>query len=669
MHAVARARHPGLASNPMDLALVGLVLPNVENHSLATLKHAAHDAGYSSVLVPFSGWADLDTAVRRVLRERPRVCGVSIQTTEVALAALTFARMLRARGYTGRIVCGGHFSTLNAESILSSRAGVDAVVRFAGERALVGLLADPSTDELALLPGIVWKDDTGALRYGKDPLAPIAGRAPGPLPVHLGFPAADLVVSRGCEHKCAYCCVAGASALVARAGGQRYERRDVGAIADEIAALFHDEGARIFNFMDDNVLPAEKREAAALARELRAALDSRGVGRIAISMQLRADAVDDKSAEALAELGLVRAYVGVDGYSRAQLRRLGRRAPPDAGARALSLLGARGVLSICNALLIGPTVRFDDLRAELDGLARIEHGPVHLLPIDVRAGTRYFDVAERRGLLEGSFLLRRYRFEDPRTERVGRAIAAMPTRLEERSVPIGLYDLAYNLGVARRLAPDAGLDDVMRVWHRVASQWNADQIRFLRAAIDASSDDDSISTLIERERPVVGAHDGALLAECDRALARVEREVSRARRASVRAHPRGTLLSVVAASMSLVGCYRWHGPSADAGRDASARDAGRDAPVARDGGVDAPMCPDDRAPAASPTDNPCLPFCAAAPRLSLTLDLDGVVVGIDLIEGDLPDNLRVCLEDFFDGVCYPSLAGNTFEVGGHCWVA
>jgi len=70
------------------------------------------------------------------------------------------------------------------------------------------------------------------------------------LPVHLGFAAADIVGSRGCEAHCAYCCVAGASSLAERAGGTRYQRDGVPALAEHIARLYHDAGARAFNFMD-----------------------------------------------------------------------------------------------------------------------------------------------------------------------------------------------------------------------------------------------------------------------------------------------------------------------------------------------------------------------------------------------------------------------------------
>src|SRR5207253_1600936 len=89
---------------------------------------------------PFSGWRDVGEVAQAVLAERPRWVGISLQNTEAALASLSLARILKQLGYCGRIVCGGHFATLNAEEILNSPAGVDVVVRFAGEEALVGLL-------------------------------------------------------------------------------------------------------------------------------------------------------------------------------------------------------------------------------------------------------------------------------------------------------------------------------------------------------------------------------------------------------------------------------------------------------------------------------------------------------------------------------------------------
>ena len=139
----------------------------------------------------------------------------------------------------------------------------------------------------------------------------------------------------------------------------------------EIAALYHTRAARVFTVMDDNLLPLVPDDAEHFLRRLADALRREGVGPIALSLQLRADVVTPAVADALVAVGLVRAYVGIDGYSRQQLVRLGRNAPADAGARALATLSARGVFAVCNALLVGPTIPLESIRAELEAMRAI----------------------------------------------------------------------------------------------------------------------------------------------------------------------------------------------------------------------------------------------------------------------------------------------------------
>src|SRR5215213_6058297 len=122
----------------MDVALVGVIARGIENHSLDALQHALSEHGFTSYTIPFGGFAATDQMVRDVLRASPRICGVSLQTTESTLAVLTFTKLLRERGYAGTIVVGGHVATLMADEILAAPAGVDVVVELAGEAALVG---------------------------------------------------------------------------------------------------------------------------------------------------------------------------------------------------------------------------------------------------------------------------------------------------------------------------------------------------------------------------------------------------------------------------------------------------------------------------------------------------------------------------------------------------
>jgi hypothetical protein len=699
----------------MDVVLVGPVLPDVENHSLAALEGALATAGRSSVIEPLFGLGDLEGTVDRVLAYGAPVVGISVQSTEGALASLALAWLLRRRGYRGHVVCGGHFATLNAEEILDCGAGVDSVVRFGGEAALVGLATGARTPvELSALPGIVWRE-------GEQVHQGLPGRVVGadgpprrrlPLPRHLGFPAADLVSSHGCRERCAYCCVAAATALerreLSRAGEAREptSRRPVGALADEIAGLYHDAGARVFNFMDDNLLPLEPREAQGWLDDLGAALEWRGVGRIAFSLQLRADVVTAPVADALRTLGLVRAYVGIDATSPGQLRALGRRGPASAGAEALDLLSARGVFAVCNALLVGPTFGFERVRAEIDGLAGLRGAPLHLLPLDVRAGTTLYQRAKDRGLMEGSFLYRRYRFEDRRTALFGRAVLAFPTRLEERSVPIGLYDLGYNLGIARRLLPAlrATVDELAREYAAIAEAWNADQIRVLRLAAGAAATGDgaAIERLIAGEARWVRAHDEALLERCDQALRALEIAAARTLQAPARAHARGRLISM-ALTLGLAAC---HHQALIAGQDA-APDAPYDTPpvftppdlaipdappgepavlpdatvaavdsaAACDsyrsgrfvGPTQAPLpatCDGDAGAAVAAEPLRCVAGCSP-PQATLVFDANGLLQSVESLQPRVVE----CLKALLGKACYPSLACTRAELSGHCWVA
>src|SRR6185503_5806085 len=61
---------------PMDVVLVGVVIPGVENHSLAVLGEALGEAGFAHRVIPFRGFAGMQEMIEGVLRVRPRVCGI-----------------------------------------------------------------------------------------------------------------------------------------------------------------------------------------------------------------------------------------------------------------------------------------------------------------------------------------------------------------------------------------------------------------------------------------------------------------------------------------------------------------------------------------------------------------------------------------------------------------
>src|SRR5690242_9109503 len=117
----------------MDATLIGVMSPGIENHSLAVLGAALSEARLRHEAIPFEGFAGMERMVARVLALAPRVCGLSLQSTEALLAGLVFTRMLRTRGFEGTIVVGGHVAALAADDLLGEATGVDVVVELAGE--------------------------------------------------------------------------------------------------------------------------------------------------------------------------------------------------------------------------------------------------------------------------------------------------------------------------------------------------------------------------------------------------------------------------------------------------------------------------------------------------------------------------------------------------------
>jgi hypothetical protein len=326
------------------------------------------------------------------------------------------------------------------------------------------------------------------------------------------------------------------------------------------------------------------------------------------------------------------------------------------------------VFPVCNALLLGPTIPFESVAAEVAGLSRIRHAPVHLLPLDVRAGTAYYAAAERAGLVEGGPLWRHWRCADPRTGLVARVLTAMPTRLAERSVPIALYDLGYNLGIARRLVPEAEVGAQVALYARITEAWNADQLRLLELAVAAAATRDPAcaAELLQQEGPVVRLHDEALIAACDEALLAVERAVGRARSQAVRVHARGRMLSAVAMSMGLVACVQSSGTgsSSDA---AMSIDAATD--LASGWNQDLGTCPGSLRPDPGTPQ----PFCCGASSMAaVQVTFDAMGVPSSYAPGDggtIPPDVLACFHAFFGTYCFPSLAGQTTEVSPHCWIA
>jgi hypothetical protein len=184
----------------------------------------------------------------------------------------------------------------------------------------------------------------------------------------------------------------------------------------------------------------------------------------------------------------------------------------------------------------------------------------------------------------------------------------------------------------------------------------------------------------------VRAHDDALLARAAEALRAVEDAAQAAGAPDARAHVRGRLLSAVAFSMALAGCGQRPLPLRDGaatygtssmgtgGAPGTGGVPGIGGTVGGTGGAtDAgqPLCPDgvrvqrNLSPATT-----CLDDCSRNPLATVQFDQSGYATDVVPADGAMVSApLLQCIRDTLAKYCYPSVAGTTQTLTGHCWIA
>jgi anaerobic magnesium-protoporphyrin IX monomethyl ester cyclase len=290
----------------------------------------------------------LDDALlmREVARFGPEVVGFSVITPNYPVARGQIAQLKRAHPEV-RIIAGGIHATLFPADLLAD--GADAVVLGEGEPVIVELVERLAARRgLGDLPGVAWRDAAG--KVVQTPRPPGSGAGPGPGASRVAaldeLPIIDrtlyrldqythhsMLASRGCPHRCAFCCNYTGTILVKGVAVRQHQH-----VLDEMRHLRDRFGAREVFFADDIFLLRRRDVLQFCAEATAEKLGVRWIG------QMRADAVDDAVAAALAGAGCQRVYFGVESGSDAILERAhkgmttaeirqGIRAAVDAGLR------------------------------------------------------------------------------------------------------------------------------------------------------------------------------------------------------------------------------------------------------------------------------------------------------------------------------------------------
>jgi radical SAM superfamily enzyme YgiQ (UPF0313 family) len=481
------------------VALVGRCLPHNENLGLAYLRAALDAADVASSTHFVNDAHGLARAAAAILAAKPDVVGLSLMDGGSALLPLALGEALARAGYRGHVTAGGPFATLARAWLLERYPWLDSVVRHAGEAPLVAIAERASRGEdIAGVPGVTTRAGDGAPSPVLDttPIDLVPRRDE--LPEILGHAAAHLTASRGCKGRCAYC---GPAALQAeeRREGERaghahralslagvggVRRRALEAVCEEMATLFHERGVRYFYFVDEHLLPYDEADALAYLAAWREGLRARDVGAIGIGAMLRADRLTPRIARAFAEVGLVRAFVGLELATPEEARTYGRTAPGPREIELLEVFRDAGVTTVSNLMLVHPESTLDTVEAGLALLERLPAGVFEATKMQVYHGTRLHERLEAEGRVSGNPLRYAYAFRDEPTGR----LADVFTRLRaeafwDYSIAYRTHDAHLALALARRVHPERVAGDVAARLEAVRVRVNALYVSGYRRAI------------------------------------------------------------------------------------------------------------------------------------------------------------------------------------------
>jgi len=270
--------------------------------------------------------AMMASAVTRAVREsQPFLVGINCLFSGQIKEVLEIAGLVKALDPRIKTAAGGLHPTIFSEDIIKNCQDIDFVLQGEGEENTLALaLALKNGESMAGIDGLTWRGtDWQIINQPKtsfiaDPdqiprpayhlfdfqnYALDTSRWHNPKKIPIGVPV-PIITSRSCPHRCSFCCMF-------RAMGTRFRPRSAEHVLDEMEYLYHEHQTRYFEIMDDNLTLNKKR-----ALEI-----CRGIVKRKMDIQFRTinglsvNALDKELVDALAEAGLVWAFIAIESGS------------------------------------------------------------------------------------------------------------------------------------------------------------------------------------------------------------------------------------------------------------------------------------------------------------------------------------------------------------------
>lgn len=323
-------------------------------------------------------------------KNRPAVVGVTSFT-------VTYNRALKAAAYVKsvapdiKVVLGGAHVTFTAGETLQD-PNVDVVVRGEGDHNFPQLVEHfiKGQYSLADIPGISFRRGGSIIENPVEIIEDIES---------LSFPRRDLLdlslysgtasfyTSRGCPHKCRFCC------SNAMAGG-RYRMRSVDSIKAEIDYLAAELGVPYFNFIDDTLTAFPARTEAVCRHIIE---KNYPVNWFCAS---RADTLDKELLGLMKEAGCDSIQLGLESGSREIMASIGKKITPRQVEEAVNTCLQAGLRTVGNFIVGFPEDTPKTIKETIDLAKRLSHagavvGFGGLTPLP---GTYYYEHSEELGL-------------------------------------------------------------------------------------------------------------------------------------------------------------------------------------------------------------------------------------------------------------------------------
>lgn len=308
----------------------------------------------------------LDEVIAAVVAERPYLVGISCYQNAY-LPMIRFVQTVKQKLPTTHITFGGVFATNSYSLILPELPELDSVVLGEGETTIVELAeALQNGRDWTGHPHITFAGDpaqsskTPCVEKDLDRL-PRPARDTLPLVQGMGlYP--ELISSRGCYGRCAYCTIA--------ASNRQRRVRHIEAVIDEMAWLQHDFGANYVYIIDDTFIGGSKRDRERI-EDFARQLIARKLN-IQFSFECRANEVEPELLQLLKEAGLLSVFLGIESGYQPTLDLFQKGLSVLDNERAIKTLQKLGIRHTIGYIMFHPYTTLEEIAADLKFLLKTD---------------------------------------------------------------------------------------------------------------------------------------------------------------------------------------------------------------------------------------------------------------------------------------------------------